>query len=187
MRASFAKIMSGLTVSCSLCVANVTAQAEDTVTEHADVGLPQLDISTFPNQLFWLVVMGVILYVLMSKVALPRVQNIMHQRDAFVHDHLRRAAALRKKSEDAKVDYDLTIRDAETNAKNVLNKTVTDMKQKHDAAAQDVLKQVMARAQTAEERLQAEKQKIMATVDDNAARLADDILLTVFDMKPAAR
>ena len=36
-------------------------------------GMPQLDFSTFPNQMFWLVVTLVIIYLVLSRVALPRI------------------------------------------------------------------------------------------------------------------
>ncbi len=165
----------------------VMADTAEPVAEHAEQGgLPQLDVATYPNQLFWLALTGVILYLLMAKIALPRIQRLMVARDEFVHDNLRKAAALRLKTEDAKVSYDLTIRQAEANAKEFLANTVAQMKQKQDLATQDVMKNIAARTQAAEQHVQAEKDKIMATLDHHATRLANDIMLTVFDAKASS-
>ena len=47
--------------------------------EHAKGGLPQLNIETFPSQIFWLVVTLVVLFYLLSKIALPPgATGIMH-------------------------------------------------------------------------------------------------------------
>jgi F-type H+-transporting ATPase subunit b len=194
MMSSVIRLFSVSLTAVFMCVMAFAARAQETVeameqsaAEHHSEsgGLPQLDAATFPNQLFWLVVTGVILYLLMAKVALPRVQTIMRARDEFVHEHLRKAAALRVQSEGAKVNYDVTIRDAETNAKEVLANTVAEMKQKHDAATQKLLADITVRTQAAEQRVQAEKDKIMATLDDTASRLANEIMLSVFETKPA--
>jgi len=37
------------------------------------VGMPQLDFSTWPNQIFWLLVTLVVIYFVLSKIALPRI------------------------------------------------------------------------------------------------------------------
>ena len=42
---------------------------------HGGGAFPPLDTSTFPSQLFWLVVFFGLLYLLMSKVALPRLAS----------------------------------------------------------------------------------------------------------------
>ena len=43
-------------------------------------GMPQLDFSTFPNQIFWLVVALVVLYLLLSRMALPRIGSVIAER-----------------------------------------------------------------------------------------------------------
>ncbi len=61
-------------------------------------GLPQLDISTFPTQLFWLTVSFGLLYGLMSRVTLPRVDRLISERDATVASNLEEAERLRREA-----------------------------------------------------------------------------------------
>ena len=50
-------------------------------------GLPQMDISTFPSQLFWLVVTFLILYVFMSKYVIPSLRTTIEERkDKIIGD-----------------------------------------------------------------------------------------------------
>src|SRR6056300_1233286 len=54
-------------------------------------GLPQLDITTWPNQLFWLVVTFGIGYIIMSRMITPRIGNVIEQRGRTIQDDLNRA------------------------------------------------------------------------------------------------
>ncbi len=54
-------------------------------------GLPQLDITTWPNHLFWLVVTFGIGYVIMSRMITPRIGNVLEQRGRTIQDNLTRA------------------------------------------------------------------------------------------------
>ena len=54
--------------------AEATAGAAETAGHAAEsAGMPQLDFATFPNQIFWLLVALVIIYFVLSKIALPRI------------------------------------------------------------------------------------------------------------------
>jgi F-type H+-transporting ATPase subunit b len=146
----------------------------------AATGLPQLDVTQFPSQLFWLAITGITLYILLSKFALPRIENMKRERDHFVHDHLRQAADVRRQAEDAKINYDVALRQAETKAKDVLTDTTTALRQKHDQALQDAMQKIQTETDAVEARLSTEKQKIMQSIDQRADELANDIMNTVF-------
>jgi F-type H+-transporting ATPase subunit b len=40
-------------------------------------GMPQLDLGTFDNQIFWLLITLVVIYLVLSRVALPRIAAIL--------------------------------------------------------------------------------------------------------------
>jgi len=61
--------------------------------EHA-VGMPQLDISTFSNQIFWLVITLVIIYLVLSKIALPRIASVLSDRQMAISNDLAKAEDL---------------------------------------------------------------------------------------------
>ena len=60
--------------------------------------MPQLEqISTYAGQIFWLVVVFAVLLGVMLKVALPRVQGILEDRQKRIDDDLARAAGVARR------------------------------------------------------------------------------------------
>lgn len=78
--------------------------------------MPQFDPSVWPPQLFWLAITFVVLYLLMSRVALPRVSSILEDREFRISDSLRRAESLRQDAEAAVAAYEKLMADARTKA-----------------------------------------------------------------------
>ena len=74
--------------------------------------MPQLDISTFPPQLFWLAVTFIVLYLLMSRLGLPRVTAIIEARRKRLDDDLSRAAEVRAEAEATVAAYQRTLAEA---------------------------------------------------------------------------
>ena len=61
-------------------------------------GMPQLDFSTFPNQIFWLVVTLVVTFLLLKLVVLPRVGGILAERKGAIASDLAAAEELKHKA-----------------------------------------------------------------------------------------
>jgi F-type H+-transporting ATPase subunit b len=72
-------------------------------TAHSEVpaghGFPPFQAEHFPSQLVWLTISFVLLYALMSRIALPRIGAILAARNRLVSDDLA-AAAKGKVAED---------------------------------------------------------------------------------------
>ena len=67
-------------------MATETTDAAGKAAESA--GMPQLDFSTFANQIFWLVVTLVVIYLVLSKVALPRIASVLAERQGTITNDL---------------------------------------------------------------------------------------------------
>ena len=73
--------------------------------------LPQMDTSWFPNQLFWLAVSFIALYLVVSKMVSPKVGGMLAARDATIADAI-------AKAESFKAHADQTRGSAEAGAQN---------------------------------------------------------------------
>ena len=59
--------------------------------------MPQFDPSVWPPQLIWMVITFVALYFLMSRVALPRITDVLEEREFKINDALRKATGLKER------------------------------------------------------------------------------------------
>lgn len=82
--------------------------------------MPQLDLGSFPTQLFWLAVTFVILYFLMSKVALPKVSQVLDERQRRIDDNLGKAESLRQEARKLTEEYENSMAGARDQARAVI-------------------------------------------------------------------
>ena len=100
--------------------------------------MPQLDFSTFGNQIFWLLVALGLIYLILSRVAIPRIGRILGDRQGLMTADLAAAEDFKRKARDAESAYDKALADARAEA----NKIVAAQKAEIDAD----LSAAMARA-----------------------------------------
>ena len=78
--------------------------------------MPQLDFSTFPNQIFWLLVTLAVIYVVLSRVALPRIGSVLSARRGTITNDLLAADELKKKAVGAETAYNAALTQARADA-----------------------------------------------------------------------
>ena len=98
--------------------------AVEHVAEDGGAGMPQLDFSTFPNQIFWLVVTLIVIYFILSRVALPRIGAVLAERQGTITNDIAAAEELKQRAQEAEAAYDKALVDARAQA----GKIVADAK-----------------------------------------------------------
>ena len=82
--------------------------------------MPQLDVTTFSSQIFWLVVTFVALFLIMWRVSVPKISDALEARQKRIDDNLARAQELKKEAEAALDAYDTSLAGARSEAQNTL-------------------------------------------------------------------
>ncbi len=82
--------------------------------------MPQLDLSTYAPQLFWLLVTFVVLYVLMRWLAVPQVGRAIEARRQRLDSDLGRAGELKAQAETVLASYEKTLSSARAEAQATL-------------------------------------------------------------------
>ena len=78
--------------------------------------MPQLDVSTFLPQIFWLVVTFAALYLIMWKVAVPGVANVLEARQKRIGDNLDKATQAKQEAEGTLEAYEASMAEARNQA-----------------------------------------------------------------------
>src|SRR5690348_5670912 len=102
---------------------NTVATVEHTPNGEHGSGFPPFNSHTFPSQLIWLALSFIVLYVLMSKLALPRIGSILEEREKHIEGDIAAADRLKKQSEEAIAAYEKALADARANAQAIAAET----------------------------------------------------------------
>ena len=81
--------------------------------------MPQLEISTFLPQIFWLVITFAALYVVMWKIAVPGIAEVLESRQKRIEVNLKKAAKAKKEAEETLSAYEDSIKKANSEAQEV--------------------------------------------------------------------
>lgn len=140
---------------------------------HAEeaAGLPQLDIATFGNQIFWLVVTLVVLYLVLSRVALPRIAAVLSDRQGAVTGDLMAAEEFKHKAREAEAAYDKALADARHEAQAIVAQNRAEIQAQLDAAIAKADAEIAARTAESETRIR----EIRASADSDARQVARDV------------
>ena len=84
---------------------------------------PPFDPSTYPSQLLWLAITFGLLYYLMSKVALPRISDILEVRRDRIADDIAEAERLKRETDDAIATYEQALAEAKSKAHAIAHDT----------------------------------------------------------------
>jgi len=103
-------------------MASNTQEASHGAADAANGGgasMPQLDFSTFSNQIFWLVVTLVVIYLILSRVALPRIAAVLAERQGTITNDIAAAEDLKAKAVEAENVYNKALADARAEAQRI--------------------------------------------------------------------
>jgi F-type H+-transporting ATPase subunit b len=95
--------------------------------EASAAGMPQLDFSTFPNQIFWLVITLLVIYFVLSRVALPRIGAVLAERKGTITNDLAAAEELKQKAVEAERAYDEALARARAEAAKIVAEAKADI------------------------------------------------------------
>ena len=155
--------------------AAATPEAQDPVhaaETHGEGGLPQLNIATYPSQIFWLLVMFAVLYLAFSKSVLPKIGGVVNARDSLIKGNLDAAQSMRDQAEAIRTAYEQNLDRARADA----IKAVQDVELAAKKKAADQVETFRKRAETdiksAEDRVLAARDSAMGQMKGVAAEVA---------------
>jgi F-type H+-transporting ATPase subunit b len=146
---------------------------------------PPFESQHFPSQLFWLALTFLLLYVLMSRIALPRIGAIFAERSKRIADDLAAAQKFKERSEAADAAYLKSLADARARAQGIANKTRERQAAQAAATNQRLEAQLHEKLAAAEQSIAATRTAAMANVGSIAAETAAAIVERLLGTAPA--
>ena len=140
------------------------------------VGMPQLDFSTFPNQIFWLVVTLLAIYFLLSRIALPRIGGVLAQRAGTITNDIAAAEEYKTRAIDAEAAYEKALADARGEAQKIAADTKAEIQKELDIAIEKADAEISAKAAESETAIAEIRAGAMESVKDVAQDTAAEII-----------
>ena len=148
-----------------------TAHTEVPSDEHAGPGgFPPFDPAHFSSSLIWLAITFGLLYNLMSKVALPRMEGILADRRAKIDSDLNAAKAAKAKADEAAASHAKTLAEARANSQLLAQQTRDRLAGETEARRKALETDLNAKLAGAEAQIAATKAQAMT----NVAAIAHD-------------
>lgn len=138
--------------------------------------MPQLDFATYVPQLIWLVITFGLLYLLMSRVALPRIGTVIEERRDRIADDLDKAAELKRQTEETIEAYEEALAEARAKAHAIAQETRDKLTAETEEHRQKLEAELDKRLEEAESRITATKEAAMQNVRGISVDLAGAIV-----------
>ncbi len=151
-------------------MATETATGAVGVVEAEGVGMPQLDFSTWGNQIFWLVLALIAIYMILSRIALPRIAAILAERQGTITNDIAAAEDLKAKAVEAEAVYDKALVDARAEAQRIIAEAKAEMQADLDKAIEKADAQIAAKTAESEKAIA----EIRAGALENVKAVAKD-------------
>ena len=159
-------------------IAAFIVAAADAVTTHEEKsgGLPQLNPADFPPQLVWLAITFAVLYLILARVALPRIGEVIEERKDRVQRDLDAAGRFKADTDAALAAYEQALSDARQKASSLAKDMRDKLTAETDKERGTVEGQLSAKLAEAESRIAATKSRASTSVDEIAAETASAVV-----------
>lgn len=154
--------------------AHGAADAAHAATESA--GMPQLDFSTYANQIFWLLVAMVAIYLILSRVALPRIAAVLADRQGTITKDLASAEELKQQAVEAEEAYNKALADAKAEAAKIVADAKAEIQAELDDATAKADAEIAARAAESEKAITAIRDGALESISVVARETATEIV-----------
>jgi F-type H+-transporting ATPase subunit b len=148
--------------------------------------MPQLDVTTFAPQLVWLVITFAAMFIIMWKVAVPKISDALEQRQLRLEDNLRKAEDLKREAEATLAAYEKALADARAEAHNEIQKIQESLQEAAAKEEAEITAKLDAKLAESEKQIAADVEAAMENVRDVAAELAAEVVGKLTGTAPAA-
>ena len=144
-------------------------------------GMPQLNPEFWVSQIFWLTLTFGILYIVLSKLILPKISNNLESRKSQILENIEAAEKQREDSELKLKEYEEIISKSKLEAKNIFNQT-RDRALKDIGAKKEVLdKQIDDEIVKAEQEIKAFQNSAPDKINKIAIETSSELIRKLID------
>ena len=146
-------------------------------------GMPQLNTEFWASQIFWLIVIFSILYIIIWKIFLPKITEIIENRKSRIIGDLNEAQKLKENAEKKLNEYNKIIEESKKEAKKIIEdskkKLDRDIKNKKQQFNDEIEKELMA----AEKEIKDLKKSSISNINNIAVETSAEIIKQIINIE----
>ncbi|MBF9043468.1 F0F1 ATP synthase subunit B' [Rhodobacterales bacterium HKCCE4037] len=139
-------------------------------------GMPQLDFATFDNQILWLVIALIAIFLILSKVALPRISAVIAERQGTLTNDLAAAEDLKRQATEAEESYNTALANARAEAQKIAEETRADIQAQLQTEIDKADAEIAAKTAESTDRIAEIQAGAVATAEEVARDVAAEIV-----------
>ena len=147
--------------------------------------MPQLNPLDWAPQIIWLVITFSILYVLMKRVALPRIGSVIEARHARIAGDIEAADKLRRETQEAIAAYEQALAEAKARSQAIAREANNKLKDEMAAERAALDRDLAARSAEAEKRIHEAMTSALKDVNQVASETAAEIVRSLIGVAPS--
>ena len=131
------------------------------------LGMPQLCADWMGNQVAWLLVALIAIYLIMSRIALPRIGAVLAQRSGRITNDIAAAEELKRQAIEKEAEYEKALANARSEASKIVAEVKAEIQTQLDAEMAKADEQIAAKT--------AESEAAIAEIRDGAVKSVKDV------------
>ena len=139
-------------------------------------GMPQLNPEFWISQIFWLTITFGILYVVLSKLILPKISKNLEVRKSQILENIEAADKQRKESERKIEEYEKIVQNSKNESKNYFNQAREKVLKDINFKKEELEKQLKVEIQKAEDEIHQFRIKAPEKINKIAVETSADLL-----------
>jgi F-type H+-transporting ATPase subunit b len=142
----------------------------------AETTMPQLDVGLYPNLIFWLIVSLVAIYLMLTRVALPRIQAILAERNDAISNDLEQAASFKRRAQEAEAAYNAALAKAREESQKIAAEAKAQVNRELAALMAKADAEIAAKSAESEKRIREIEASAAESVTEVARATAAEIV-----------
>ena len=126
--------------------------------------MPQLEITTYPSQIFWLVISFLLLYLIMSRIIIPRISSVIKSRETEIKNNIHISEQMYKDTEIINDEYEETKKNIENEARQIINHLKETTNKKINNSTELLKKRLEQKLEKNEQEIINKKKKVLKEI-----------------------
>ncbi|MEI7669166.1 MAG: hypothetical protein WCJ33_03690 [Pseudomonadota bacterium] len=146
--------------------------------------MPQLDPASFSSQLLWLTIFFVMMYVVLARSILPRIENILVTRSGKIADDIANAEKMKNEAERVRDEYEIALSQIRVKSKEIITATQARISELNSKKESELAVQIEKKISDSEFAIKKAKEAVMVNITPFVSNISSLLISKLINYTP---